>query len=185
MLAKGEEQKIYANPSEGIWFGNANHKTSGRPVNFNSLTKQGQEYANHVNRLLNSPPKNRTQQSVSYTPLPPHTSTSTNPITSQWSSGIPRSNTPEDPRITQLQEDMKTQKQANAQFDQRINKLELTTNKIDSNVDRILCLLQNSENVSPPGYKKTIRTTESMVCDQEEFLPSSSQFQPQRELQQP
>jgi len=44
------------------------------------------------------------------------------------------------------------------QFELRINKLELTTNKIDSNVDRILDILQQDRNKSPPCSHKAQRT---------------------------
>jgi hypothetical protein len=52
VIAKGEDQKVYANPAEGMWFGSINQGKSGQAINFTGLTKQGQEYANHVNRLL-------------------------------------------------------------------------------------------------------------------------------------
>jgi hypothetical protein len=56
VLAEGEEAKIFANPQEGLWFGNVHQNSQGRVVNANQPTKLGQEYANRVNKTSPAKP---------------------------------------------------------------------------------------------------------------------------------
>jgi len=70
-----------------------------------------------------------------------------------------------DPKFQQIQEEIAKQKQANTQFDMRIGKLELTSGRIDSNVDRILNILQQDREATPPRSKKFSRTSKGMECD--------------------
>ena len=60
----------------------------------------------------------------------------------------------DDPHFKLIQDEFVKQKQANVQFDQRISKAKYTTNKIDTNVDRISEILNHNSNESPPRSKK-------------------------------
>lgn len=67
-------------------------------------------------------------------------------------------------------EEFKQQQLQNANFDFWIGKLETTTERIDSNVDKILDLLRN------PGHNKAPSLTEAMMCDTEERSGPSVRF---------
>jgi hypothetical protein len=62
VLAKGEETKVFINPTDGMWYGSVHQNKQGQSVKTTHLSKTGQEYARHINQLLNSPPKKRPQQ---------------------------------------------------------------------------------------------------------------------------
>lgn len=64
----------------------------------------------------------------------------------------------------------------------RINKPEFTTTRIDSNVDKVLCILQQNKEATPPRYKKISRTTDNMDC--ENYPDSLVPHQLLREIQQ-
>jgi len=90
---------------------------------------------------------------------------STNKITS-----LPKHNqqTNTNPFLSQVQEELnkhreefKKQQLHNTNFDFRIGNLEATTHRIDSNVDRILDLMENNSKSKAP------RTTKNMQCDSE------------------
>ena len=91
----------------------------------------------------------------------------------------------DDPHFKLIQDEFMKQKQANVQFDQRISKAKYTTNKIDTNVDRISEILNHNSNESPPRSKKAPHTSESMLCDQENIPGPSVTLQPYRELYKP
>jgi hypothetical protein len=159
LIALEDINKIFLNPKEGLWFGNVQQNKKGLAIRTAQLTKTGQDYANRVSSILKSPPKKRPQNKiVESTSRPTFQSTNPEPPLPTLSAcnGTPRNQTSlGDPRFLQIQEEYRKQKQTNTQFELRINKLELTTNKIDSNVDRILDILQQDRNKSPPRSHKS------------------------------
>jgi hypothetical protein len=62
-----DENKIFVDPQEGIWFGNVHQSKHRAIVKTAHHTKTGQAYANKVNSLLYSPPKKRTQSNTAAT----------------------------------------------------------------------------------------------------------------------
>ncbi len=75
-----------------------------------------------------------------------------------------------DPHFLQIQEAFLKQHSLNEKFDERIGYLETTTDRIDTNVDKVLEFMeQNFSNKSP-------RYTDNMLCDTEDFPNLSSQL---------
>ncbi len=185
IIAPGDVNKIFLNPEEGLWFGNVQQNKKGLAVRTAQLTKTGQEYANRVSSILKSPPKKRPQIKIVEPPQRPSFQ-STHPVPAPSKHLIPsiiqKQPNQDDLRVLQIQEEFKKQKQANTQFDLRINKLELTTNEIDSNVDRNLDILQQDRKASPPRSHKAQQMSENMLCDQEDHPDPSGHRQPLREL---
>jgi len=59
VLATGEETKVFINSAEGMWYGSVYQNKQGHSVKTTRQTKNGLDYANHINQLLTSPPIKR------------------------------------------------------------------------------------------------------------------------------
>jgi hypothetical protein len=57
VLEIGEENKLFINPLEGIWFGGTISHKEGRLLNSRLPNKQELAHASLLNNMLNSPPK--------------------------------------------------------------------------------------------------------------------------------
>jgi hypothetical protein len=182
VLAKGEENKVFINPTDGMWYGSIHQNKQGQSVKTAHLSRTGQEYARHINQLLNSPPKKRPQQTQMETNPHNHQFQSRPCVTPHQQHNPTQDNPKHDPRFQQIQEEFARQKQTNANLDMRINKLQFTTTRIDSNVDRILSILQQNKETTPPRSKKISRTTDNMEC--ENYPDSLLPRQPLREIPQ-
>jgi hypothetical protein len=69
LIAPGEEEKVFNDPSEGICFGGVHKSIGGHFITSTAPTKIGIEYANHVCSILKSPPKKGTYHAL---PNPTH-----------------------------------------------------------------------------------------------------------------
>lgn len=58
-LASGQAKKVVSDPLEGLQFVGAYHKKGGKVVRVHNPSKSHQEFVNHAELLLNSPPKKR------------------------------------------------------------------------------------------------------------------------------
>ena len=183
VLATGEETKVFINSAEGMWYGSVYQNKQGHSVKTTQQTKNGLDYANHINQLLTSPPIKRSPPTT-----PKGTLQATLPSPKPFVSPPqqfthPQQRAKPDSNLQQIHEEIAKQKQANTQFDIRIGKLELTTGRIDSNMDRILGILQQNHTATPPRTRKCGRTSDGMECDQENLHNSLIQYQPLRDLQ--
>lgn len=60
VIADGEASKIFLNDIDGIQFGGANKIKHGiKKKNLKNCSKEDAEYSEHINRIMNSPPKKR------------------------------------------------------------------------------------------------------------------------------
>jgi hypothetical protein len=214
-LVEGEEANVFANPQEGIWLEGIHQNKQGRILNSNQPTRVGQAYANQVNQILSSPPKKQPQIATTLNQQGlGHTTSSTQHTTArptallesapwQLPSQQSKSTAPE-PMMLQLQEQLGKQQIINTRFDQHINKLEYTTNKIDTNVDQFLDILEENAHSSKAtkmhhdmdliledeiqhqnGSHKSQRTTKNMACDEVAFPATDHYFLKNGEQQLP
>jgi hypothetical protein len=76
VIAPGQESQVFLNDIVGIWFVSVNKNRNGINLSsFSSKNKEEVEYTAHINRIMNSPPKNTSStilfgEGVSL-PLPP------------------------------------------------------------------------------------------------------------------
>jgi hypothetical protein len=55
IIADNEEDKLFTNPEEGIWFGTVTKSKSGLFTFNKAVTKESIEYSSHFNRIMHSP----------------------------------------------------------------------------------------------------------------------------------
>jgi hypothetical protein len=112
LLVKGEELKIFINPAEGMWYGSIHQNKPGQTLKTTNLTKPGQDYVNHINKVLSSLPKKRSQHipvETNYS-TPPSQSKPHNTPYRQSAPNLPQPYSNLDPRIQQFQEEIAKQK---------------------------------------------------------------------------
>lgn len=182
VLAHGEAEKVFKNDDEGIWFGSVSKQKNGRIISSQQPNKQNIEHKNHINTIMNSPPKKRPHTQTN--PQPQKNSqyyyTITNsqrtpisarggpPATHQTQTAQQNHNPPSD-RLMTIEQELKLQHERNTIFDQRITGLENTSIRIDNNVAAILSKLDTMHHQTPSKQRKTSpRMTSSdhdMTCD--------------------
>jgi hypothetical protein len=56
IITDNEEDKLFTNPEEGIWFGTVTKSKPGLFTFNKAVTKESIEYSSHFNRIMHSPP---------------------------------------------------------------------------------------------------------------------------------
>ncbi len=59
LLADGEEDNIFVDNEDGIWFGGVNKTETGKILAVKQVDKSSLEYNKHIARFMKSPPKKR------------------------------------------------------------------------------------------------------------------------------
>jgi hypothetical protein len=58
VLADGEENKVFVDPEEWIWFGGVKKSKQGRlNISMQNSDRESMAYVSHINKIMNSPPK--------------------------------------------------------------------------------------------------------------------------------
>jgi len=63
IIAEGEEEKLFIDPAVGIWFGGVHRNKFGQILNTHE-NPNNKEYSQHINHMLNSPPKKQAASPV-------------------------------------------------------------------------------------------------------------------------
>jgi hypothetical protein len=59
IIADGEDDKVFIDTAEGIWFGGVSKTKTGRILAAQQADRSSLAYTNHISRILKSPPKKR------------------------------------------------------------------------------------------------------------------------------
>ncbi len=62
VLAPGEAANLFKNEDDGLWFGSVMKNKGGRIITTQQPSKQSIDHKNHINSMMNSPPKTRPLQ---------------------------------------------------------------------------------------------------------------------------
>jgi hypothetical protein len=139
IIAPGEEANLFLNPDDGIWFGGVKKNKHGKinPIQPNGFDNN---YVQHLNCMMNSPPKKRSlQDQPSQAPIPrpisprPTTTPTLVPIHPLDSARVDI-----DSKFESFRNEFNSQRIFNTQVDNHISKLETTSANIDSKVDQII-----------------------------------------------
>jgi len=58
VLADGEENKVFVDPEEWIWFGGVKKSKQGRlNISMQNSDRESMAYVSHISKIMNSPPK--------------------------------------------------------------------------------------------------------------------------------
>jgi hypothetical protein len=57
IIAEGQEDNVFVNDSDGIWFGGVNKTNTGWILVAKQVDKSSMECTKHISRIMNSPPK--------------------------------------------------------------------------------------------------------------------------------
>jgi len=132
VLASDQDEVIFTDPIEGIWFGSLN-KVKGNISLPPTYTKDDADYSSHLHRIMNSPPKKRPNSNLKHGGgLPPSTSS---PYPNHNSSPSPTINiwvsqtitTTLNQRFELIYNKINQQRECNARFNDRISSLEVIT----------------------------------------------------------
>ena len=56
-IADGEEENLFSDPDQGLWFSGASRPKFGKFSLITFSEKSDEVYSSHLNRVMNSPPK--------------------------------------------------------------------------------------------------------------------------------
>jgi hypothetical protein len=131
VLAEGEDEKIFSDPEQGIWFGGINRPNNGK-LSINILNDpKDSYYSKHLNRVMNSPPKKRRATPARRGGGLPQPHLINNPTSNTNSLSTNTFHTPNQPTVAMataslnqkfdsIRIEINNQRQQNAIFDERI-----------------------------------------------------------------
>jgi hypothetical protein len=169
VLSAGEENKLFRNDEDGIWFGSVLKNKNGRIITAQQPNRHIIEHKNHLNSIMLTPPQKRNLTAdPTSNPTAKHPATTTtkgsryvirNPstITPPPANPAPvtRTTTPAQAdhmdRFTRIEHELIQQQDRNKTFDTRISGLENTTLWIDTNVSTILAKLDQLHHTPNPA----------------------------------
>lgn len=170
ILADGEDDHLFVDTVDGIWFGGVNKTKSGTIVPQAQHTKESIAYSSHLQRIMSSPPKKcpiTPAKSGGGVPhfVPQHTPQTNSPSPQTFMVTPQNINVPTpgwstfNHRFDAMQHELIQQRECNARFDTRISNLENTSKNIDSKIDKILDQLDSTfptphkiQRTSPSSY---------------------------------
>jgi hypothetical protein len=150
VLADGEEDKLFTDSSDGIWFGSIN-KNRGTLSVPSMYLKDDADYSSHLQRVMNSPPPNKRPitlpkwgggiPNLAPTPVPtiypaPHASMN--------SAAVRNTTASINHHFDVIVAEINQQRECNVCFDTCISSLEVTTSYIDQKMDCLLDRLASS-----------------------------------------
>jgi hypothetical protein len=144
IIADGEEDKIFVDNEEGIWFGGVSKTKTGHILAAQQADRSSLAYTNHISRILKSQPKKRGRgipislEKLQKQPVTPPIATPIAPQktpTSVWTS---QQDSTIITKFSGIQLQFAQQHEHNIHFNTRISQLKLTTKTIDNKMDRLL-----------------------------------------------
>jgi len=146
VIADGKENKVFLNETDGIWFSGVNKNKNGNVLsNVRHCSKDDAAYFDHINRLMNSPPKKRIFNPPKWgggiqptAPIPSQCGQNTRVNSSQPSPPHMMINNEISNKFDSIHTELNIQRECNARFDARISNLEITTQSIDDKIDLVL-----------------------------------------------
>jgi hypothetical protein len=156
VIADGEESKIFLNEMDGIWIGGVNKNKHGIIAsNLKSCRKEDAKYSEHIDQIMNFPPKMRILKlpkwggGISISSTNPNVTNHTSRTSSQPQATHTKINHETNNRFDNIYAELNIQCECNTQFDARISNLEITTQQIDDKIDLVLDRLAPSS----PSHK--------------------------------